>query len=48
MKRIFEQIVIAAKATPREFFIPIIGAYRGIKREYKIISYLESRNRRQN
>lgn len=43
MKRVIQQIVIAAKSTPREFFAPIIGAYKGIKREYKAISNIETR-----
>lgn len=46
MNRVVEQIIIAAKETPRAYFAPLIGAYRGIKREYKILAYMESRKHR--
>ncbi len=41
MIRIFKVIVQAAKETPYEYFIPLIGAYRGIKREYQLLDRLE-------
>jgi hypothetical protein len=46
MRRIFKVILIAAKETPREFFAPIIGAYRGIKREYRLLDALDKRKSR--
>lgn len=41
MIRIFKIIVQAAKETPFEYFIPVIGAYRGIRREYRLLDRLE-------
>lgn len=37
MIRIVKLIYAAAKETPRLFFAPLIGAYKGIKQEYRLI-----------
>lgn len=46
MNRVIEQIIIAAKETPRQLLIPIIGAYKGIKQEYKSLENLQAKKRR--
>lgn len=45
MIRIFKVIIQAAKETPHEYFAPIVGAYRGIKREYQLLDRLERMKR---
>lgn len=45
MKRVIQQILIAAKETPRGMFAPIIGAYKGIKQEYKLLAELEAKKK---
>jgi len=37
MNAFFQEFVSAARETPREFFAPIVGAYRGIRSEYRRI-----------
>lgn len=44
MNRVLEQIIIAAKETPRQMLTPLIGAYKGIKQEYRA---LEVQSRKQ-
>lgn len=41
MRRIIKVIFEAARETPFEYFIPIIGAVRGIKREYRLLDRIE-------
>ena len=48
MYRVFRIILQAAKETPREFFLPLIGIYRGIKREYRLLDRFERINRVRN
>jgi hypothetical protein len=43
MKRVIKLILGAAKETPRGMFAPIIGAYKGIKNEYKLLAEIESK-----
>jgi len=37
MNRVLRLILISAAETPRLFFAPLIGAYKGIKQEYRIV-----------
>jgi len=46
MHRVFRVIFDAAIQTPREYFAPIIGAWRGVKREYRRLDLLENRKQR--
>lgn len=48
MIRILRLIIQAARETPREYFAPIIGGYRGIKREYQLLDRLERMKRMPN
>lgn len=34
LNRVFQQIKIAAKETPRLFFAPLVGAIKGIRAEF--------------
>lgn len=43
MKRVIKLILDAAKETPRGMFAPIIGAYKGIKHEYKLLAEIEAK-----
>lgn len=41
MNRIVREIIAAAKETPYVYFAPLIGAYKGIVREYAILDRYE-------
>ncbi len=41
MNRILREIIKAAKETPYVYFAPLIGAYKGIVREYVALERLE-------
>jgi hypothetical protein len=43
MNRVLQQIIIAAKETPRQLLVPIIGAYKGIKQEYKSLEHMQTK-----
>jgi hypothetical protein len=41
MNRIIREIIAAAKETPYVYFAPLIGAYKGIVREYELLARYE-------
>lgn len=41
LRRVFQQIRIAAKETPRLYFAPLIGAVKGIRAEFARIENAE-------
>ncbi|WP_162062190.1 hypothetical protein [Undibacterium sp. KW1] len=42
LKRVFQQIKIAAKGTPRLYFAPLVGAFKGIRAEFALIEKAEN------
>lgn len=45
MHRVFKIIGQASSETLHQYFLPLIGAVRGIRREYRLLDRLERRKR---
>jgi len=46
MRRVFQLILFEAKQVPRGYFAPIVGIWKGIRRECRTIDIIEFKKRR--
>ncbi len=46
MRRVFQLILFEAKQVPHGYFAPIVGAWRGIRREFRRVDLIDAKRRR--